>query len=89
MIDRKEKLRQFAVVKAAQDDKDGILGTAFRSGHALVDQSEPGSELVGYAIVGVYSDGSTVTGWQKPDAHPVISGTLFKAIVLNELEEKL
>lgn len=89
MIDRKAKLRQLEVVKTAENDKDGILGAAFSSGRALVDNSEPGSELIGYVSVGVYSDGSMSVGWQVPDGHPHISAYLFKAMVIDKLGKDL
>lgn len=88
MIDRKAKLRQFEVVKAARDDKDGILGAAFCSARKLVDNSEPGSELIGYATIGVYSDGQISVG-SDLGKHPIIGRTLFKAMVLNQLGEDL
>lgn len=40
------------------------------SARHLAGMSEHGSELVGYAIVGLYADGKSSVGWNMPSNYP-------------------
>lgn len=89
MIDRKAKLAELRAVEIGKTDPDSIVARAHRSGRKLAEFSEDGSELIGYFTIGVYSDGQTCAGWSIPEGHPTVSAQVFKAMVLNKVQEKL
>jgi len=56
-------------------------GDILRCAKKCVEYSEPGSELVGFVVLGLYSDGASSVGWRHDPARAVIPRALLPAYV--------
>jgi len=70
-------------------DEGSPEARAARSGRAIAEYSEEGSELVGHVTIGIYSDGRYSCGYNMPENHAFLGSTMFCAMVKEIIQREL
>lgn len=52
------------------EDPENYRGVIVGHARSMAEQSESGSELAGFVVIGMYSDGRSSLGWRMPDNIP-------------------
>lgn len=80
------------VLRRETPDADGTqnyLGEIIASARRCAEFSEPGSELCGYVVLGVYADGTTSVGWRYDGKSGAIPRALFPALVAETIRRDI
>lgn len=75
---------EITLLRRATPDGDGTenwCGEVVRSAKAVASFSEPGSELCGYVVVGIYADGMHSLGFRYDESRARIPAALMPALV--------
>lgn len=80
------------LIRQETQDADGSenwRGRILSSARAMADFSEPDRELVGYFVMGMFSDGSVSTGWRYDPARSPLPRALMPAYVAEVVRQDM
>lgn len=79
------------VLRNSYPDPDGEnwRGDIIRQARTLADYSEPGSELCGFVMIGMYSDGTSSVGWRRDPERIRVPRYLMPAYVSEIVRDSL